>query len=332
MQINIIFLVKKLFLFLFLIFTILNLFAQIENEWKNQIDSINYYRNLTIQTSEMTLKYQYNLEVQIYLEKLIHSETAMEQNYDSIKHISVLTSDDKEVRIWTWFIEKENQEQEYFGYIKHYDDKIKKYKVFSLNDYRHNLTSGNFQITDQNSWFGAVYYDIVTVYGIPKKPLYTLLGFNANDIFTDIKLIEVLSFKSNGKPQFGVNIFRKSPIKGNRIIFKYYNGASFNMEYHRHSYYTGEKDKKNRPIMAVGDLITFEQLIPMDEKWKDIPEFYVPESSLLQGFLFKDGKWNFIPEVVSGEDIIINGEKVSNPNKVKKNIVKRTWYQSAKTL
>ena len=320
---------KKQILFFVLIFCFLKVFSQ-----SKQIiilsDSVNFYRELSLNAPEEDLRYSYNVQVQAFLEAMLYSKNAVNQNFEALKSISVIMSQDKQIRLVTWMVPKDNKQQEYFGFLQVFDIKAGTFSLYNLNDYRANIFNPERQILDPNTWYGAVYYQIIPVENSSKKTVYTLLGWNQNDIFTDIKLIEILSFKPNGQPQFGADIFKKSPYKGNRIIFKYHKGASFNLNFEKHRFYTGKKDSQGKSIEEETQIIVFEQLIPVEEKFAKIPEFYTPESSMMQGFIFNDGKWTFIPSIISGRDITIKDVKVSDPSKVQlkeKDIKKRNWYQ-----
>ena len=317
---------KKQILFFTLILCFLKVFSQ-SKEIIILSDSVNFYRELSLNTPEEDLRYGYNVQVQAFLEAMLYSKNAVNQNFEALKFISVIMSQDKRIRLVTWMIPKDNQQQEYFGFLQVFDPKTGTFSLYNLNDYRANLISPERQILDPNTWYGTVYYQIIPVENSSKKNIYTLLGWNQNNIFTDIKLIDVLSFKSNGQPQFGADIFRKSPFKGNRIILKYHKGASFNLNFEKHRFYTGKKDDKGKPVETEAQIIVFEQLIPVEEKFVHIPEFHVPESSMMQGFVLNDGKWVFIPSIISGQNITIKGVKISDPNKIQKDIPKRNWYQ-----
>jgi hypothetical protein len=44
-------------------------------------------------------------------------------------------------------------------------------------------------------------------------------------------------------------------------------------------------------------MIVCDELIPIQPQFEDQFEYYVPSSEIFNGFVFKDGKWNFYKNV-----------------------------------
>jgi hypothetical protein len=136
-----------------------------------------------------------------------------------------------------------------------------------------------------------------------------LLGWDGNNLLSTKKLIDVLTFKSNGKPQFGAPIFKKFPDKDKavRIIFEYSAKAIMALRYEPQYLHVivQSKDKKNKTEkVRVEPMIVFDNLVPMDTRLspdqpdlKNQYQFYVPETNILNGFVLKDGRWYFAKDI-----------------------------------
>ena len=100
------------------------------------------------------------------------------------------------------------------------------------------------------------------------------------------KVMEILTFNSEGKPIFGspVIIFEDSlgnKTIRNRFILEYKADAMVTLNY-------SEEEKK----------VMYEHLIPMQENTADLRFSYVPDGSYC-GFVAKKGKWIFIDKIFS---------------------------------
>src|SRR4029077_8413962 len=90
-------------------------------------------------------------------------------------------------------------------------------------------TSGN-----NFGWIGAVYYRIIQTQSSGKK-YYTLLGYDENNIRSNKKIVEVLTFE-NSEPIFGGSYFTVTEINpaerfGKRLVLEYKKNASPRLVY-----------------------------------------------------------------------------------------------------
>lgn len=277
------------------------LFSQKGFDFRYWEDSLIRLRNTAIHAPTELERYQANEDFMNLLESVLNEPNSFKFGWDSVRNFSVLTSPDASFKLFTWAVEKNDRTVENFGFIHVRNDNRKKYVLFPLNDKRHNIDYPKTYVGNQNNWYGAVYYKIIPL-KTESKTYYTLLGYNANNLFTNEKVIEVLYFKSSGKPVFGATIFKKYPEKVSRVIFEYAKNSTFSLKYERHGYdvATGKRDAKtHRRIYETvySDMIVFEQLIPLEDGLDGIPSFAVPEASLHQGFIPDKGKWLFVNSV-----------------------------------
>jgi hypothetical protein len=303
----------SLFLFLFLS---CSFFGQDNVFFKYWEDSLIVLRNNSINASNDIEKLQKNEDFMNLLEEILEEKDSFKYNWSTTSNFSVVTSSDKQLKIFTWNVMKKDFSCENFGFLQVYNENRKKYILYPLFDNRNLIDYPSTFVGNHNHWYGAIYYDIILIESKHKK-YYTLLGYNANNLFSNQKVIDVLSFKSDGTPIFGAFIFKKYPQKVSRVLFEYSKKATFTLKYEKQSYdvSTGKRDPKTRKLIyknIPAKMIIFEQLVPLDDGLDGITAFLVPESSLNQGFIENEGKWLFLPNV-----------KGRNPDKENPKYIKR---------
>jgi len=236
------------------------------------------------------VKYNANERFMILLESTLLSEKSFNYPFDSLKTISKLTSSDNKFRIFNWNLPKSDGTYEYFGYIQVWNSRLKKYDVLKLEDKSDEIQSPDTKTLDNLNWYGALYYKLIeTKYH--GKIFYTLLGWDGNNIESCKKIIEVVSFNSKNKAVFGASIFKmdkKDKKIYKRIIFEYSASASMSLKYEK-QFRSNGKDKTR--------MIIFDRLSPQDPALTGSYQFYVPETNIFDGFIFKNGKWNLIKDV-----------------------------------
>jgi hypothetical protein len=296
---------KKLIL---LIIFFAGMFAELSAQRKADFiileDSIVALHQSMIAEPNIITRYQKNEELLLLLEETLRLKNSFSHPFSSLQTISVLTSKDKKLRIFTWYLINNQKVYEHFGFIQTFDEENKEYKLFSLTDKWSKILNPEGQMLTCNNWYGALYTDIIEMES-STKTYYTLLGWNGGTVFSQQKLIEIITINKKGIPSFGANIFRGySKARTLRIVFEYAKNAHFTLAYDMQSFAqrSATKDKKTRKYWTdttYTDMIVFNQLIPMDESLAGISQFMVPEASLNSGFIQKDGKWVFKPDVIA---------------------------------
>jgi hypothetical protein len=216
--------------------------------------------------------------------KINHS---FEYNFDSLKRVSILKSNDQSFRIITWHLPNDDGTYRYYGTIQ-MSTPDGSLKMFPLTDQTQNLSNVN-AITNNKNWFGARYYEIIPIINQGKTAYWILLGWKGNDQKTSKKVIEVLSFE-NGEVIFGKNIFEN--VKGkpllNRVIFEYNKQSSMTLLY----------DKKTNQII-------FDHLAPFNPEMIGNYEFYAADLSF-DGYKINFGKLSLL------ENLDLKNEPTSN--------------------
>ncbi len=200
--------------------------------------------------------------------------------FDSLYSISKLYAPDSSFRIYTWqMVINENVIRQHGAIqMKTTDGSL---KLFPLIDKSDVTTDMSDTIADNFGWMGAVYYKIVLKKAAGKN-FYTLLGFDQNNIRSEKKIIEILSFV-NDKPVFGsrqFSIVSGYGYKGNM--------ARFVMEFKKAS-----SPKLNYDPEL--DLIIFEHLISEtnqpNKKWTLIGD------GDYEAFRWQEGRWVYINKI-----------------------------------
>ncbi len=258
-------------LFILLLFISHNIFSQevsqkVLQEYEDTLSSIAY----TIMHGENEIiRLEANNGFISELLEVLQYNNSYSFPFDSLKTISILQPTDKSFRIFNWILKKDNGSYQYFGYIV--IPKAKTNTIIPLT-YKDDLDP-NFsdEILNNNNWYGALYYKIIS----PKKKNnkhYTLLAWDGNNPKSTKKIIDVLEIKED-TAWFGKNIFINGKETTSRVVIEYNSRTSVSVNY---------DDTKNR--------IVFDHLVPLKEKQEGFKAFYVPDGSY-DCYQYKNGKW-----------------------------------------
>ncbi|MDR2406489.1 MAG: hypothetical protein LBE13_00025 [Bacteroidales bacterium] len=292
-------------LFLFILSIFFNGYSQRKDIFIEREDSIVKLHKSILSEPNTILRYQKNEQLLFLLEETLDLKNSMSYPFDSLKTISVLTSPDRKIRIFSWYLVSDEGVHEHYGYLQAYNEEKKDYKLYSLIDKWKQINNPEAQVLSVWNWFGAMYTEIIEMNGINNKTYYTLLGWNGRNIFSQCKVIEIMSLNNKGVPVFGAFVFKGYAKKRiMRIVFEYAKRSPFVLHYEKQFYTqkSAKKDKKTNKYSVdtlSANMIIFNRLIPMDETLQDIPQFMVGEASLTDGFIEKDGKWLYIPDVIA---------------------------------
>lgn len=215
--------------------------------------------------------------------------------FDSLLTISKLTPPDSSFKIFTWQMVINDNVVRQHGAIqmKTADGSLKLLPLIDKSD----ITINMFDTIGNNfGWIGAVYYKLIQTQSGNKK-YYTLLGFDENNIRSNKKIIEVLSFE-NGLPVFGGSYFNFSDNsslkqKTARLILEYKKNASPRLVY--------DEDQ---------DIIIYEHLI--SETGETQKKYTYIGDGDYEGLKWKDGTWVHIDKVFK-QQLKEGNEPIPNP-------------------
>ena len=151
--------------------------------------------------------------------------------------------------------------------------------VYELSDQSDNIRNPELAMLTPEKWFGALYYKIILNEHKGKK-YYTLLGWDGNTNVTWKKLIEVMTFTKDGRPQFGEEtMFQNGRTSKRRVIFEFRAELIMTLRYE-------EKQKR----------IVFDHLAPEVAGAEGMYQFYINTFSY-DAYEFKKGKWQYKADI-----------------------------------
>ena len=242
--------------------------------FKKYEDSLYAMQKKVFYAKADTTKFRANVKFYQLFEEILHNTLSFNYPFDSLKDVNLRVSSDKRFRIITWNIPKQDGTYHYFGFLQAMHPKTKKYEIYELTDKSATVKSPETYQSDNTKWFGMLYYSIISC-----GDYYTLLGWDGNDKIICRKFIDVLSFKKDGSPVFGKEVFKMPKKYPKRVMFEYNAQVTMTLQY-------------NKDVNA----IVFDHLIPKDKFLEGSPQFYGPDFSY-DAFVFKRGKWNMEEDV-----------------------------------
>ncbi|RKE04481.1 hypothetical protein [Marinifilum flexuosum] len=185
--------------------------------------------------------------------RVLPQKESFDYTFSKLNHMGKITSPDLRFRIYNWNCVLSDGSYKYFGILQ-YKEKSK-LKVKLLSD----KTDGDmFSRYEPENWPGALYYKIIP-FKSKGGASYLLLGWDGNNVSTNKKLIEVLSFEKSGI-KFGKPIISWRGKQLNRVIFEYAKQARMSINYQ-------EKEKR----------LVFDHLSPSKPQFANQFEYYGPD-------------------------------------------------------
>ena len=214
-----------------------------------------------------------NSTVLKYMQEKLADPESFVYRFDKLrKRVGILTADDGRFRIFTWNLPLSQWEHEYHGIIQVYDRKNKTVQVHLLQNRIDEIPDLLHSQTGCEMWPGALYYDMKREkHG--REVIYTLMGFNFNDRWSDKKIIEVLHFDNRQNPHFGKPVFNTPEGIQHRVVFEYSGDVTMSLRYNPHL-----------------KMIVYDHLSPIEPELKDYPRFYAPDFSY-DGYKYRRGMW-----------------------------------------
>lgn len=260
-------------------------------------DSLSAYSDSTVTVKDDVERMAYNTMFVKKLVSVLKTPHSFNFDFDSLaNNVSFLKSPNQAFRIITWSLPFADGTYKFYGTIQ-LATKDGSLRLIPLNDGTSKITDENI-ITDQKSWYGARYYEIIPVTYPGQNPYYVLLGWKGNDEKTTKKVIEVLSFAKDNAV-FGKSIFevKRKVANKNRIVFEY--------------------NKKNSMTLTFDkqvNMIVFDHLAPYDEDMQGKAEYYVSDSSF-DGYSISYQRLYFKENVPLRNDASDLDELYSTPRK-----------------
>lgn len=212
------------------------------------------------------------------LQPLMTSGSHFNNRFDGLDEISTLISPDGKVKLCTWNIEFNDGVHRFFGGLA--VNVPSGMRVFELIDNYQSVRSPEQAALTPSKWYGAIYYDLVET-KFKSDTYYTLIGYNGNNAFSQIKVVDVLlvSGGNSPNPRFGYPIFTDEKRTRRRLIFEYSNRAAMMLRYD-----------------AAQKMIVMDNLAPVNSMYQNDFRYYGPDFSY-NGLKFDKGKWVLQTEI-----------------------------------
>lgn len=204
------------------------------------------------------------------LKTALQIPNSFDYDFDLLKTVSSITSEDDKFRVFTWNLLLDSGKYMYFGAIQmNNPDSLELYGLYDSSEYNRNVIYGQF---DNRHWIGVLIYQIHH-YRWKKKDYYITFGWDGQDAKTNRKVIDVLWFDDEGKPNFGEEIFDFDGDLQSRIIFDFNDRAAMLCRYDDHE-----------------EAIVFANLVPINPLMKGVYQNYVPDGTY-DYLRFEKGVW-----------------------------------------
>lgn len=243
-------------------------------------------------------RYNANEQMVQLFQEALEQEGSIYFKWDLGNKVSVLTSSDKQFRILTWPVVRDNGEYECFGFVQSWNEKGKRFDVFQLYDKSDEVVTAEESVLFPESWFGCVYQTLIETKH-EGKTYYTLLGWTGVDNLTQRKVVEPIFFRpGQSKPQFGQAVFKKEKNQ-RRMVLEYSRNAMVNLVYDEQFNRVVEtkKVKKNGRMINQQEvhnvkekMIIFDELAPAIAGMEGLYQYYVPTGTEV-AYIFNGGKW-----------------------------------------
>ncbi|MFA7081606.1 MAG: hypothetical protein WC135_03240 [Bacteroidales bacterium] len=306
---------KKLIILILSVLFSVEGFSQKNQVFKDFEIQLKELMNLMFDAPTDNERFNANERFIVVIDEVLSMENSFPYPFSDLSRISNLKSSDNRFRIFTWAVVSQDGTYEHFGFVQAKNETSGAFEVYKLNDKSEEFFNPEYDKSDNETWFGAVYFELITN-KYEDRTFYTLLGVDGNNIYTKRKVIEPIVFKArSGKPEFGATYFYKQKDK-RRSVFEYNAEARFFMKWDDQYYEDKSRrdkpsfmssifkkkqiQKRNKvvePSIAKEYMIVYEVLEPMFEGLEGKTQFYV-SSGYVNGFKFERGRWRLIESVL----------------------------------
>ena len=244
-----------------------------------QENALDFYGDVMINALEPDHKAYAASQFHTLLEKRLSDKNSFSDKLRDIEWISKIYPMDSTFRVLSYQVEINEHQFKSFGYIQKSDGKLIK-----LSDQSTELgEDAPYTQTDQNSWFGALYYNILE-FDFEGQTQYLLFGYDGYSEFDRRKVVDVISAINGDEVIFGNEIFVKKTAgerddRMQRIIISYSSDSNVTLNYN--------------PSL---DMIVHDHLIPRIGSIPGQGATYLSDGSLV-GYRYENNEWIFTPDL-----------------------------------
>ena len=244
------------------------------------------------------IRYNANLRFLELLKSTLAEEGAFDYPFADL-HTEILMPPDRKFRLFNWMVRRESRGMDFFAVMMVRNEQTNTFRIIQLIDDGDAIFDLPNTVLNKNSWFGARYYQLIQTEHNGRR-YYTLLGANANDRIVNRRVIEVMTFRPNGDPVFGADVFtgvggRRERIR--RKIFEFRHGRTMILRYDFQAYHEpigGPPPRPGQPPrvrLVHTNMIVFDRLMPPNADLRGRREVYIAAGGVYDAFVWKDGRW-----------------------------------------
>ena len=143
----------------------------------------------------------------------------------NVPGLSIQYAPDTTFRIFTWELHVDGDQYRHYGAIQRNTEDLTLVPLVDRGDEW--LENPENMLAGADNWLGYAVYDIVPGATHRGQPYYFVLGYDSYSTYRRRKILDVLHFDPNGKPQFGLPVFATYTDSGllltdrARIILEY---------------------------------------------------------------------------------------------------------------
>jgi hypothetical protein len=213
-----------------------------------------------------------------------------------------LTPPDGKFRMFNWMVRRE-QGMEFFAVMMVYVERTKSYRIIQLIDDSDNTFDLPNVVLDKDTWYGAYYIQLIQTEAGSRK-YYTLLGWHGNDRVVSRRIIEILTFKPNGDPVFGADIFtnhRGQRERFRRRVFEFSRRGTMILRYDSQEYSeivgTPRPGQRPKERLIRANMIVFDRLVPQNPDLSGRREAYIAAGGVYDAYVWKNNRWTLKVDV-----------------------------------
>lgn len=224
-----------------------------------------------VNSRDDTEKLKINDSVRLIIDNYAASDSVFPHRFNNLPHLGQIVSSDKKVKIINWNLVLNENNSRYFCYIIYKQPQNKANRIFRLEgEYREETIRTDIVYTDTD-WYGALYYDI-RPFRRRNEEYWIILGLDYGNPLITRKIIDVLSFSTDGKMRLGKMWFASEEGTKSRVVLEFASDAVMSLRF------------------ADARSIVFDHLVPLSPLMEGNRQFYAPDYSF-DAYNFEDGMW-----------------------------------------
>lgn len=260
-------------IFVAFILAVSGIFLMVEGESRGQDTAMRLEKlfNRLIICSEDADRIRINDSIKFIIGSYAESDTVFTHMFTNLKFLGQVTSKNSKLKIITWNLLLKDSASRYYCYF--INNTEKKNQVYQLEGKYNETQIRSDTIYSEKDWYGALYYDL-RLYKKDNQPYWVLLGIDFGNPAITRKIIDVMSFNSEGGIVFGKKLFASGEMTKYREVLEYSSGAVISLKF--------LTDKS----------IVFDHLVPVSPALKGKKEYYGPDFSY-DAYGLEKGTWKF---------------------------------------